>query len=277
MESGGEPFAPEEARDSSSGTRPDLCGPMGSARNSRGKDKSSYHTCDLPIPDVLSTALWMGWRLRSTTGQSLYWAAAGTGGCWYSKRQSNEVDEADLPTEEAQAGSHARVSVPVGNTRGPRGAPAPAPEGPRAADRLVAMPQRRRRLSRSAEFDRVYRHGRSVASRHLVLYGFPRDESEAVDSPDRPEKSGDDRVPRLGVSVGRRVGPAVSRNAVKRLLREAFWSLAEVLPPGHDYVVVARGDTAKLAEREGLAGVERELRGLVEELNRSQKGGGGDA
>jgi ribonuclease P protein component len=187
---------------------------------------------------------------------------------------SNEADEADLPTEETQAGSHARVSVPVPDTLGASGAPASASEGPRAANRLVAVPQRRRRLSRSAEFDRVYRHGRSVSSRHLVLYAFPRDGSAAANSGGPPEKAGDERVPRLGVSVGRRVGAAVSRNVVKRLLREAFWSLAQALPTDHDYVVVARGDTAKLAEREGLTGVERELRGLVEELDRSRRGDG---
>ena len=187
---------------------------------------------------------------------------------------SNEADEADLPTEEAQARSYTRVSVPVADTLRTGGASASASEGPRAANRLVAMPQRRRRLSRSAEFDRVYRHGRSVSSRHLVLYAFPRDGSAAAKSGGPPEDSGEEHVPRLGVSVGRRVGAAVSRNVVKRLLREAFWSLASVLPPDHDYVVVARGDTAKLAEREGLTGVERELRALVAELDRSRKGDG---
>lgn len=116
----------------------------------------------------------------------------------------------------------------------------------------------------------MYRHGRSVSSRHLVLYAFPRGTSADGDGPPEPDqKEQVDGVPRLGVSVGRRVGAAVARNGVKRLLREAFWSLADSLPAGHDYVVVARGDTAKLAEREGLAGVERELRGLIEELKRS--------
>jgi ribonuclease P protein component len=130
------------------------------------------------------------------------------------------------------------------------------------------VPQRRRRLSRSAEFDRVYRHGRSVSSRHLVLYAFPRGGAANEDGDAGAQQERADGVPRLGVSVGRRVGAAVSRNVVKRLLREAFWSLADSLPADHDYVVVARGDTAKLAEREGLTGVERELRGLVEELKR---------
>src|SRR3954453_8061908 len=110
---------------------------------------------------------------------------------------------------------------------------------------------RRRRLSRSAEFDRVYREGRSHAGRHLVLYSFPRD-------------GGDDEPPRLGLSVGRKVGGAVERNKVKRLLRDAFWASEERLPAGHDFVVVARSEAAEFAEREGLAGFTSELEGLLE-------------
>ena len=109
---------------------------------------------------------------------------------------------------------------------------------------------RRQRLSRSAEFDRVYREGRSHANRHLVLYAFPREDAE------------DD--PRLGVSVGRKVGGAVERNRVKRLLREAFWSLGTSLPDGHDFVVVARPDAGDLARRDGEAGIEAALRELLE-------------
>src|SRR4029453_17445195 len=86
--------------------------------------------------------------------------------------------------------------------------------------------RRRRRLSRSGEFERVYREGRSHASRHLVVYAFPREDS-------------DDSEPRLGVSVGRKVGGAVERNRMKRLLREAFWASAEQLRDGHDFVIVA--------------------------------------
>jgi ribonuclease P protein component len=110
---------------------------------------------------------------------------------------------------------------------------------------------KRRRLSRSAEFDRVFREGRSHASRYLVLHAFPRPDAG-------------DEEPRLGVSVGRKVGGAVERTRVKRLLREAFWASSEALPDGHDFVLVARPDVGELARDRGEAGVEDALRELLE-------------
>ena len=109
----------------------------------------------------------------------------------------------------------------------------------------------RRRLSRSAEFERVYRQGRSKANRFLVLYAFPREDDAG-------------EGPRLGLSVSRRVGGAVERTRVKRVLREAFWQEAERLPDGSDYVVVARPEAKALAEREGADGVRRALGELVD-------------
>lgn len=107
----------------------------------------------------------------------------------------------------------------------------------------------RGRLSRSAEFERVYRQGRSTANRHLVLYVFP---------------SGTSGRPRLGLSVSRKVGGAVERNQVKRLLRESFAALEGGLSSGHDMVVVARPPARELAEREGLSGVRGSLEQLID-------------
>ena len=99
--------------------------------------------------------------------------------------------------------------------------------------------QRRNRLSRSRDFDAVYRRGKSVSSRYLVLHWFPRE--------DDPEDA-----PRLGLAVPRSVGPAVVRNRMKRLLREAWREILPSVPPGHDYVIAARPGLAEPAESRGL-------------------------
>ena len=83
---------------------------------------------------------------------------------------------------------------------------------------------RRHRLSRSRDFDAVYRHGRSVSTRFLVLYWFARGE--------------DGGGPRLGLAVPKAVGTAVVRNKMKRRLREALRTRLPDLPQDQDYVLV---------------------------------------
>jgi len=113
--------------------------------------------------------------------------------------------------------------------------------------------QRRHRLSRSRDFDAVYRRGASASTRYLVLHWFPRDEE--LDGP-----------PRLGLAVPRAVGSAVVRNRVKRVLREVWRGLLAEVPAGHDYVLVARPGLAEPAESRGqewLAGEVAEMVGRV--------------
>jgi ribonuclease P protein component len=117
--------------------------------------------------------------------------------------------------------------------------------------------RRRRRLSRSGEFDRVYREGRSHASRHLVVYSFPREDADS---------------PRLGVSVGRKLGGAVERNKVKRLLREAFWARADALPDGLDFVIVARPPAGELARDGGGKAIEEALGAVLTEAGLASEG-----
>jgi ribonuclease P protein component len=108
----------------------------------------------------------------------------------------------------------------------------------------------------------VFRSGRSHASREFVLYVFPRAEAGPA---------------RLGLSVSRKVGGAVERNRVKRLLREAFARESARLAGGVDAVVVARRDAHALAEREGLRGVQRVLSQLLDRAGAPSGDGGVDA
>jgi ribonuclease P protein component len=119
-----------------------------------------------------------------------------------------------------------------------------------------------RRLSRSAEFERVYRQGRSTANRYLVLYTFPNSSAQR---------------PRLGLSVSRKVGGAVERNRVKRLLREAFAQTEHELGPEQDVVVVARPEIRELAERDGLDGVGAALGELIDRARLRDRDGAGAA
>ena len=105
--------------------------------------------------------------------------------------------------------------------------------------------QRRNRLSRSRDFDAVYRHGRSVSTRFLVLYAFERDET-----------AGDAR---LGLAVPRAVGGAVVRNRVKRQLKEIWRGRLERIPAGRDYVIVVRPGLPEAAEARGHAWLEERV------------------
>jgi ribonuclease P protein component len=97
--------------------------------------------------------------------------------------------------------------------------------------------QRRNRLSRSRDFDAVYRHGRSVSTRFLTLYWFERDEAVGA--------------PRLGFAVPKAVGNAVARNRIKRQLREIVRGKLENVPVTNDYVLVVRRGLPEAAEANG--------------------------
>jgi ribonuclease P protein component len=80
------------------------------------------------------------------------------------------------------------------------------------------------RLTRAADFERVYGRRCSASDSLLIVYGCENDLPHA----------------RLGLSVSRRLGPAVIRNRWKRLLREAFRLQLAQLPSGLDLVIVPR-------------------------------------
>jgi ribonuclease P protein component len=105
--------------------------------------------------------------------------------------------------------------------------------------------QRRHRLSRSRDFDAVYRHGRSVSTRFLVLYWFERGE--------------DAEGARLGFAVPKAVGTAVVRNKMKRRLRETLRTRLPTLSQDHDYVLVVRPGLAEAVDARGFEWLEERV------------------
>lgn len=79
-------------------------------------------------------------------------------------------------------------------------------------------------LRKNNSFQAVYRTGKSYANRSMVLYVLPND--------------GDNR--KIGFAAGKRLGNAVIRNRVKRLLREAYRLNQHKLSAGFDLILVGR-------------------------------------
>ena len=152
-------------------------------------------------------------------------------------------DEEDLPAQRPAAEASARLPRPDVHPRrpdDPEAPPCPRAEAPVGigARRYRELVHRRNRLSRSRDFDAVYRHGRSTSSRFLVLYWFPREDA--------------DGEPRLGLAVPRAVGTAVTRNKIKRQLREAWRARLERVPAGRDYVLIAKPGLPEAVQANGF-------------------------
>ncbi len=86
-------------------------------------------------------------------------------------------------------------------------------------------------LTRKGDFTAVFEQGRKFPSQHLVLYALPNSLGHC----------------RVGLAVSRKVGNAVTRNRVKRRIREIFRLLPGDGPPDLDVVVVARSTAPEAA------------------------------
>ena len=111
----------------------------------------------------------------------------------------------------------------------------------------------KRRLRKRREFLAVQGGGRKVSGRHFLFFVRPRSGAEM--SPLAAET-------RFGITVTRKIGNAVTRNRVKRVVREGFRQVADAFPPGLDLVIVARASAPTAGSGEAAA----ELRDLARRL-----------
>ncbi|MDW0116469.1 ribonuclease P protein component [Sporosarcina thermotolerans] len=91
--------------------------------------------------------------------------------------------------------------------------------------------KKRQRVKKNEDFQKVFKKGKSVANRQFVIYSYIKEE--------QPEF-------RIGLSVGKKLGNAVTRNRIKRYIRQAFLEMKEELKNDRDYVIIARHQAANL-------------------------------
>ncbi len=87
------------------------------------------------------------------------------------------------------------------------------------------------RIKKNSEFQAVFRRGRSVANRQFVIYSLEKKEQTHF---------------RIGLSVSKKIGHAVTRNQIKRYIRQVFHELQEQIDPSKDYVIIARNPVAQM-------------------------------
>jgi ribonuclease P protein component len=100
------------------------------------------------------------------------------------------------------------------------------------------------RITKSKEYQEVFKAGQSVATRGLVLYRMNNGLTEN----------------RIGLIVSKKTGNAVTRNRVRRLLREAYRSNANELAKGFDLVFISRPLAATFDYTQAAAEVQRILK-----------------
>jgi ribonuclease P protein component len=105
-----------------------------------------------------------------------------------------------------------------------------------------------RSLTKRRDFESVFKEGATLSSKYLVMYA-------------RPNKLSFNR---LGLSVGKKVGKAVTRNRVKRLLRESMRQLLKDGVFNYDFVIVARKSSAEAELNDFVRDIKRLLLKIAE-------------
>lgn len=87
------------------------------------------------------------------------------------------------------------------------------------------------RIKDNKEFQHIFKYGKSFANRQLVVYYINKQNQKHF---------------RVGLSVGKKIGNAVTRNRIKRYLRQSFIELEEKVIPTLNVIVIARQPTKEM-------------------------------
>ncbi|UJF26941.1 ribonuclease P protein component [Planococcus sp. 107-1] len=103
---------------------------------------------------------------------------------------------------------------------------------------------KQQRIKKNKEFQQIFKKGKSFANRQFIVYVLKSDQPEF----------------RLGLSVSKKVGNAVTRNRIKRYIRQTFLELKDDLKPNTDYVIIARQQAAEMDFHESKKSLEHVLK-----------------
>jgi len=95
--------------------------------------------------------------------------------------------------------------------------------------------EREYRLAKREDFNKVYRAGKSVANHQFVLYYYKRSGQENF---------------RLGISASKKIGNAVVRNRMRRMIKEIVRLNNNKIVGGYDYIVIVRKPAVTLSYQE---------------------------
>lgn len=103
---------------------------------------------------------------------------------------------------------------------------------------------KQQRIKKNKEFQRIFKKGKSFANRQFIVYVLKSDQPEF----------------RVGLSVSKKVGNAVTRNRIKRYIRQTFLERKDDLMQNADYVIIARQQAAEMDFHESKKSLEHVLR-----------------
>ena len=101
------------------------------------------------------------------------------------------------------------------------------------------------RVKKNEDFQKIFKKGKSFANRQFVIYCLPKEGQSEF---------------HIGLSVGKKIGKAVTRVQIKRYLRQVFLELKDQIRPDMDYVIIARTQAAKLDFHETKKSIEHVLK-----------------
>jgi ribonuclease P protein component len=165
------------------------------------------------------------------------------------------IHEENVSAEQSASEANARISGADGHSRRSKRPQAAAGKGPQASrgrdpaeaagvsERRPASFPKRARLRRRSDYLRVQREGRRQHTEHFVVLIAPNPRG----------------VSRIGITVSTRVGSAVVRNRVKRIMREVLRPAWRAIDPPGDVVVIAKPGAAHSTHANAASQLQRAL------------------